>query len=132
MRHAPHAPTSGARLAELVAALSIGTDLGLGAPMEHALRQCLLALGLGERLGLDDSERAVVYFVALLAWVGCHADSYEQARWFGADLPGTRMAWFVMSHLGNGSPALRRTGTALQFLTSGREQAGRMTETHCL
>ena len=30
-----------ARLAELVAALSLGIDLGFGQPMEHVLRQCL-------------------------------------------------------------------------------------------
>ena len=48
------------RLAELVAALSLGVDLGFGQPMEHVLRQCLIALRLGERLGLDDQARAVV------------------------------------------------------------------------
>jgi len=31
------------RLAELVAALSLGVDLGFGQPMEHVLRQCLIA-----------------------------------------------------------------------------------------
>ena len=30
---------SGVRLTELLAALSLGTDLGLGHPMEHVLRQ---------------------------------------------------------------------------------------------
>jgi len=28
------------RLAELVAALSLGVDLGFGQPMEHVLREC--------------------------------------------------------------------------------------------
>jgi hypothetical protein len=37
------------RLAELVAALSLGIDLGFGQPMEHVLRQCLIALRLAER-----------------------------------------------------------------------------------
>jgi hypothetical protein len=41
------------RLAELVAALSLGIDLGFGQPMEHVLRQCLIALRIGERVGLD-------------------------------------------------------------------------------
>jgi hypothetical protein len=40
-----------ARLAELVAALSLGIDLGFGQPMEHVLRQCLIALRLAERMG---------------------------------------------------------------------------------
>ena len=58
------APSDGqaVRVSELVALMSLGTDLGLGQPMEHVLRQCLIALRLGERLGLDESERAVVYY----------------------------------------------------------------------
>jgi hypothetical protein len=74
------------RLAELVAALSMATDLGLGLPQEHVLRQCRIALGLADRLGLDDADRAAVYYVAMLAWVGCTADSHELAQQFGDDL----------------------------------------------
>ncbi len=48
----------GLRLAELIAALSPATDLGMGQPMEHALRACLLAVRLGEALGLTESELA--------------------------------------------------------------------------
>src|SRR5438105_15749448 len=73
------------RLAELVAALSLGIDLGFGQPMEHVLRQCLIALRLAERLGLDEDQRAVVYYTALLVNVGCHTDAHEQAKWFGDD-----------------------------------------------
>src|SRR3954453_11599369 len=74
------------RLAELVAALSLGIDLGFGQPMEHVLRQCLIALRLGERIGLDEEARAVVYYTALLVDVGCHSDAHEQAKWFGDDI----------------------------------------------
>ena len=49
------APVAGeVRLAELVAALSLGVDLGFGQPMEHVLRQCVIALRLAELLGIDD------------------------------------------------------------------------------
>jgi DNA-binding CsgD family transcriptional regulator len=71
------------RLAELVGALSLGIDLGFGQPMEHVLRQCLIALRLAEHLGLDDQERSNVYYTALLINVGCHTDAHEQAKWFG-------------------------------------------------
>ena len=74
------------RLAELVAALSLGIDLGFGQPMEHVLRQCLISLRLAERIGLDQEARAVVYYTALLVNVGCHTDAHEQARWFGDDI----------------------------------------------
>jgi len=74
------------RLAELIAAWSLATDLGLGLPQEHVLRQCRIALGLAERLGLDEADRAAVYYVAMLAWVGCTADSHELAAQFGDEI----------------------------------------------
>jgi len=74
------------RLAELVAALSLGIDLGFSQPMEHVLRQCRIALRLAERLGLDEAQRATVYYAALLVSVGCHTDAHEQAKWFGDDI----------------------------------------------
>src|SRR6188474_1930826 len=74
------------RLAELVATMSLGTDLGLGQPMAHIIRQTLIALRMSELLGFDQSERTVVYYSGLLAWVGCHTDAYEQAKWFGDDI----------------------------------------------
>ena len=74
------------RLAELVAALSLGVDLGFGQPLEHVLRQCLIALRLAERIGLDEQLRADVYYTALLVNVGCHTDAHEQAKWFGDDI----------------------------------------------
>ena len=40
---------SGVKLAELLGVLSFGADLGMGQPMEHVLRQCLIALDLAER-----------------------------------------------------------------------------------
>lgn len=134
---------SGVCLAELIAALSLGVDLGLGQPMEHVLRESMLALGLGERFGLDESERSVMYYVALLAWVGCHADSHEQARWFGDEIAakmdlyeidpvGLAQARFVMRHLGAGEVGLARARTALQFVVSGRAAMESMHSTHCL
>jgi DNA-binding CsgD family transcriptional regulator len=74
------------RLAELLGVLSFGADLGMGQPMEHVLRQCLISLRLAERMGLDEADQEVVYYTSLLAWVGCHIDAYEQAKWFGDDM----------------------------------------------
>ena len=76
------------RLAELIAALSLGIDLGFGQPMEHVLRQSLIALRLAERVGLDEDERAVVYYTALLISVGCHSDAHaDQQRGVVHDRP---------------------------------------------
>jgi len=121
----------GIRLAELVATMSLGTDLGLGQPMEHCIRQTLIALPMGERLGLEEPERAVLYYAGLLAWVGCHVDAYEQARWFGDDIAVKRDfryvdgpgPGFLLSHLGAGLPPLERVRLGIAFLVYGREAA---------
>src|SRR5438876_6412137 len=55
---------SGLRLAELVAAFSLATDLGLGQPMEHVLRSWLIAARLGDHVGVDPGERGALYYVA--------------------------------------------------------------------
>ena len=111
------------RLAELIAMISLGTDLGTGQPMEHVMRQSLIALRLAERLGLDEAARGVVYYVGLLAWVGCHVDAYEQAKWFGdehvlkadfrrVDMAGAAGHLFVLRHLGAGASGRRASRTA--------------------
>jgi HD-GYP domain-containing protein (c-di-GMP phosphodiesterase class II) len=131
------------RLAELVAAFSIGTDLGLGQPMEHVLRSWRIAAGLGERIGLDESERAALYYVALLAWVGCVADSHEVATWFGddiafrgdsfeVDLAGLPMIGFMLRHLGAGSPALHRLRLASTFVATRGQAVQRGLRSHCI
>jgi len=74
------------RLAELLAALSLGIDLGFSQPMEHVLRQCRIALRIAEIVDLGAEDRQALYYVALLVNVGCHTDAYEQARWFGDDI----------------------------------------------
>jgi HD-GYP domain-containing protein (c-di-GMP phosphodiesterase class II) len=129
------------RLAELVAALSLGIDLGFGQPMEHVLRQCLIALRLSEGAGLDEQQRVVVYYTALLVNVGCHADAHEQAKWFGDDiaskaikyeheLRGIRMAASGLRFLGSGHPPLHRFKLGLEFILSGHREVDGMIEAH--
>src|ERR1700753_4361676 len=122
-----------ARRAELVAALSLGVDLGLGQPMEHVLRQCLIALRLAGLAGLDDHERMAVYYTALLVNGCCHADGPEQAKWFGDDialksgkyqheLGSVRGTLATMRLVGAGNPPLHRFRVGLEFAFSGHRQ----------
>ena len=133
---------SGVRLAEIVTMLSLATDLGYGQPMEHVQRSCMLALRLGEMLGLDEAQRAEVYYVGLLACVGCFADAHEQARWFGDDISlkadtyavdfaGLPMMKLMVGHVGAGLPAQRRAGRVAAFMTGGRREVDGMFVTHC-
>jgi HD-GYP domain-containing protein (c-di-GMP phosphodiesterase class II) len=131
------------RLAELVAAFSLGIDLGLGQPMEHVLRSWRIASSLGERIGLDESERVALYYVALLAWVGCVADSYEVATWFGddiafradsyaVDLAGLPMLGFMLRHVGAGAPALHRLRLATTLVATQGRAVQRGLISHCI
>jgi HD-GYP domain-containing protein (c-di-GMP phosphodiesterase class II) len=74
------------RLAELVAAMSYGADLGLGQPMEHCLRQTVIASRLAALVDADEAEREATYYLGLLMNAYCHADAAEQATWFGDDI----------------------------------------------
>src|SRR6266850_1960030 len=129
------------RLAEIVAALSLGIDLGFGQPMEHVLRQTLIALRLAERVGLSEDERAVVYYTALLINVGCHSDAHEQAKWFGDDIGlksdkyeyeprSLRMAATGIRFLGSGHPPLHRFRLGLEFALSGHREVDGMIAHH--
>ena len=79
------AGSSPVRLAEPVAALSLATDLGMGQPLEQALRTCLLAVAAGSALGLDGPTHSDTYYFALLRFVGCTSDAHEQAALVGGD-----------------------------------------------
>jgi HD-GYP domain-containing protein (c-di-GMP phosphodiesterase class II) len=126
--------------------LSLGTDLGLGQPMEHMIRACLIALRLAENGAVDDAGRGVVYYSGLLAWVGCHTDAYEQAKWLGDDLAVKRdahygydlgkagpAAAFLLRHVGGaGLPLRQRVLTGVQFPGGGRRALAALTENHYL
>jgi hypothetical protein len=60
---------SGVHLAELMAALSIATDLGMGQPLESALCSCVVAMRFGDALNLDDKTLHDVYYQALLRYI---------------------------------------------------------------
>lgn len=132
---------SDVRLAELVAALSLGIDLGFGQPMEHVLRQCLIALRLAERIGLDPDERASLYYTALLVGVGCHTDAHEQAKWFGDDigLKADKFEYDMRSprgllagvrRIGAGHPILQRFRIGLDFALAGHREVEHMIKHH--
>jgi HD-GYP domain-containing protein (c-di-GMP phosphodiesterase class II) len=82
----PRMQDSGVRLAELMASLSIATDLGMGQPLESALCSCVVSMRLGEALGLDDDTLRDVYYQSLLRFIGCNADTYVMAALFGDEL----------------------------------------------
>jgi HD-GYP domain-containing protein (c-di-GMP phosphodiesterase class II) len=134
---------TGVRRAEVLAALSISIDLGLGLPMEHVLRSSLVAAMLADELELSPQGRATVYYTNLVLWIGCHADSHEFSRWFGDDLAMRRdsyqLDWsglpylrYLLHHAGSGQSLTRRTQMQLTLMLAPRTRMATLIHSHCL
>jgi HD-GYP domain-containing protein (c-di-GMP phosphodiesterase class II) len=72
------------RLADLLAALSVATDLGMGHEPEKAVRSCLLATGLARSCELPEPRVRDVYYTSLLLHLGCTAPAHE-LTWMAGD-----------------------------------------------
>jgi HD-GYP domain-containing protein (c-di-GMP phosphodiesterase class II) len=82
-------PSQGAeqvRGAEVIAALCLATDLGMGFPFEHGLHSTLVATRLAGRLGLDPATASQTYYACLLSHAGCTTDAHVTAELFGDSL----------------------------------------------
>lgn len=128
--------------AELLAALSVAIDLGLGQPAEHMLRSSIIATRIADRLGLNRDQRDCSYYTALIMWIGCHADSHEYARWFGDDIAvrhdsylvdwsGLPYLRFVLSNAGRGEQLLHRLSVMATLLVNTRGRLARLIHSHC-
>jgi HD-GYP domain-containing protein (c-di-GMP phosphodiesterase class II) len=110
------------RIAGVVAALSVTSDLARGHPTGEAMRACLLATELGRRAGLDEPRHCDVYYTALMRYAGCAATSHEMAAALGGDdvtvrsrgdlIDGARPteALRLLAGLGHGAERLRILG----------------------
>ena len=104
---------TGVRLAEFLGAMSLAVDLGLGQPMGHVVRSCLVAQRLGRLSGVPSGEAEHLYYITLMGWVGCIADSREAATWFGDDIAYRAGVYDVdMRPLPSLGYLLRRVGRA--------------------
>ena len=74
------------RLSELLAAVSLTTDLGAGLEFEKGLQTCVVACGFARALGLDRDESRTIHHAALLRAIGCTASAPENAAMFGDDV----------------------------------------------
>src|SRR5258708_33128437 len=89
----------GLRLVELLAALSLAIDLGLGQPMEKFLRTCLLAVRLGALLGVAEEDLTAIYYLGLIQHLGCTAYADEATGIFGDDIAAN--TWLLTTDHGN-------------------------------
>ncbi len=138
------APPQEVRLAELITALALATDLGMGQPLEQALRYCLLALELGRRTGCDETTLSDVYYLALLEHIGCTATASDMAAWNGGDELAFRSGAIAMTHAstaeyarwfarhaGEGLPRAQRIRLVAAGLAAGGRRFERLVAYQC-
>ena len=115
------------RGAELVGALCLATDLGMGFPFEHGLHTTLIAMRLADRLGVEHATVRETYYASLLAHSGCTTDAHVTPEVFGGSLTATAQAHLygspreVLTAMlrtlpDPGASGLRRAGQAVRRL----------------
>src|SRR5215211_1430848 len=88
-RGVAHEPSQGeehVRAAEVIGALCLATDIGMGFPFEHGLQSTLAATRLADRLGVDPATASQAYYACLLSHAGCTTDAHVTAEVFGDSL----------------------------------------------
>jgi HD-GYP domain-containing protein (c-di-GMP phosphodiesterase class II) len=123
------------RLAELLAGLSLVTDLAASHPAEQALRACVLATHLAKQMGLSDDEASHAYYTTMLRFVGCTAPMPEYAASMGVadtdmrprgdmtDMTNPREAFSLLFSLGSTLPVWRRPAVWAGVMIRGRSVA---------
>jgi HD-GYP domain-containing protein (c-di-GMP phosphodiesterase class II)/DNA-binding CsgD family transcriptional regulator len=120
------------RLAEIVGLFALGQDNAFGQPMDSQLRSCLLATSFADAIDVPAAQRADVFWVALLRYVGCTGHAHEVASVFGDDI-ATRgrsvvkdlsdpreLLPEILLHTGTDQAGLRRLRTVLAVLAGGK------------
>jgi HD-GYP domain-containing protein (c-di-GMP phosphodiesterase class II) len=74
------------RTAELIGALCLATDLGMGFPFEHGLHETLIAMRIADRLGVDRDTASHTYYASLLSHAGCTSEAHVAAAVFGGSM----------------------------------------------
>jgi hypothetical protein len=136
-------PPPDLRLGELLAALSLATDLGNGMPLEKTMRTCLLAVSIGQRMGLSVEDLSDTFYATLLRSIGCTAFASEEAAAYGDDI-AYRNTYFPVdfsreeeivgatrTNLARGEPPAVRVLAIDRFFADGPRMASEMAATAC-
>jgi HD-GYP domain-containing protein (c-di-GMP phosphodiesterase class II) len=124
--------TAPVRRSELIAAISLAADLGMGAPLEAGLGTCAVAVRLAEQLDLPPDVVSRVRLLAMLQHIGCTATSHEAAAIVGDELvmrggaatldfsDRRAMGRFMLTHVSRVYPAWQRPAGFLRVAAGGK------------
>jgi len=131
------------RRAELLAALSLAIDLGLGQPLEHMLRSCLIAMQLADLVGLTPlSGRPPTTGGCWRGSVAMPTPRSSPAELFGNDIEfraasyevdwrGAPFASLLLRHVGSGRALSTHTARLASFMVHARAQMIELISSHC-
>jgi HD-GYP domain-containing protein (c-di-GMP phosphodiesterase class II) len=126
------------RAPELIAAISLATDIGMAQPLETGLAICLVAVELARRLGHGPDLRQRTYRLALLQHIGCTVASAPVAAVMGDELvmrghaatldfaDQAQMFRFLLAHVARVNPPLARPAALARAIANGRRVTGTM------
>jgi HD-GYP domain-containing protein (c-di-GMP phosphodiesterase class II) len=112
------------RLSEVLAAVSLASDVGHDQPLEKSLRNAIVATRLGLAMGLGRDDLSDTYYVALLRSMGCTANAHESAALFGGD---DRAIAGLVQTVDTGDAAAWASGLARQVRESDPDAPARPT-----
>jgi HD-GYP domain-containing protein (c-di-GMP phosphodiesterase class II) len=133
-------PEAGVRCSELIAAISLATDVGMAMPLETGLATCLVATELAGLLGMSLDLQQRVYQLALLQHIGCTAASARVASVMGDELvmrahaatldfaDQRQMLKFLLGHVARTSPPLGRPAALARAVAGGKAMTGTMAD----
>jgi HD-GYP domain-containing protein (c-di-GMP phosphodiesterase class II) len=131
-----HEPPPGyLRTADLLAALSLASDLAVGLPAEHAVRSCYFAMHVAEQMLLPADQQIDLYYAMLLMDAGCTAWTSQLAGLIVSDEIAARRDFlfhrnprdlvdvfgWMKEHVAGTESVPRRVRQGLQFALQGRE-----------
>lgn len=140
----PTLPAEQVRLSEVVAALSASLDMTMGQPVGHAVRSCYIGMRLAQRIGLDQTDRAALFYALLLKDLGCSTTASKVCYLFDANdnavkrglksIDGTRIlerVRLVLRHAAIGAPLLKRLGHICHLAVHSTRDIRQLTQMKC-
>lgn len=110
MTQSSQPPADQVRAAEVISAMCLATDLGMGFPFEHGLQATLTTMLLCDALGVDADTESQTYYASLLMYVGCTVDEEERSEIF----PGSMAHHVTPRQFGSRTELLGGVVRALQ------------------
>lgn len=130
-------------LSGILASLSHALDLTEGQPEGHCVRCCHIGMSIGQELGLDDVERADLYYTLLLKDLGCSSNAARICSLYLTDdlafkrdfkrIDGSlsQALRFVLNNTGMQTNMARRFSAIYKILKDGGQISRSLIESRC-